>query len=61
MTVMYVCEIEKGIYRTFTKESILKKFLSDKTTDWLKDFFDNGNEIGVAGKHYSYVDCLNLM
>jgi hypothetical protein len=59
-----------GIVRSFTSESKLIEWLEDRNWDcgsseafseWLNDFFENGNEIEVCGESYSYLDCIELI
>ena len=70
MTTLYVCNIEDGVCRTFTNVSVLKRWLENKRWEcnspeefskWLKDYFENGNEISVHGEQYTFWDCLELI
>lgn len=70
MTTYYGFEMEDGICRTFTSVSVLVKWLENKNFEcgspeafskWLENYFENGNEISVHGKHYSYLDCIELI
>ena len=70
MAILYVCEIEDGVCRTFTNVSVLKRWLENKRWEckspeefskWLQDYFENGNEISVHGEQYTYWDCWELI
>lgn len=66
----YICEIEKGVCRTFTNVAALKRWLEARNfeagspeafSEWLQNYFDDGNEISVHGEHYDYCTCAELI
>lgn len=70
MTKFYEFELENGICRTFTSVSSLRTWLKRKMdesgnpeafTEWLTNYFDEGNEISVHGEQYDFWSCLELV
>lgn len=70
MTKFYGFELEEGICRTFTSVSILRKWLENKNyecgspeafSEWLTNYFEEGNEISVHGEQYDFWSCLELV
>ena len=70
MTTFYGFSLEAGICRTFTNVSVLRRWLEQKNfecgspeafSEWLHNYFDEGNEISVHGEHYDFYDCLELV
>ena len=70
MTRFYGFELGNGICRTFTSVSVLREWLKNKSyecgsseafSEWLTNYFENGNEISVHGEHYDFWDCFELI
>ena len=70
MTKFYGFELEEGICRTFTSISSLRRWLENKNyecgspeafSEWLTNYFEEGNEISVHGEQYDFWSCLELV
>lgn len=70
MTKFYGFELEEGICRTFPSVSILRKWLENKNyecgspeafSEWLTNYFEEGNEISVHGEQYDFWSCWELV
>lgn len=70
MTKFYGFELEDGICRTFTSVSSLRRWLENKNyecgspeafSEWLTNYFEEGNEISVHGEQYDFWSCWELV
>ena len=70
MATFYICDLERGICRTFTSVSTLRRWIETKRqecesgeafSEWLQNYFEDGNEISVHGEHYDFWDCYELV
>ncbi len=70
MTKFCGFELEKGICRTFTAVSVLRSWLKRKMdecgspeafSEWLTNYFEEGNEISVHGEQYDFGACRELV
>lgn len=70
MTKFYGFELEDGICRTFTSVSVLRRWLKRKNhecgspeafSEWLTNYFKEGNEISVHGEQYDFRSCWELV
>lgn len=62
--------IIKGIEKTFSSKASLEKWLDDKNfecgspeafSEWLENYFNNGNTISVHGELYDYLSCMEIL
>lgn len=70
MTSLYAINLECGVCRTFTSVSTLRRWLENKNqecgngeafSEWLQNYFDEGNEISVHGEQYDFWACYELI
>lgn len=70
MTKFYGFELEDGICRTFTSVSSLRRWLERRMdecgspeafSEWLTNYFEEGNEISVHGEQYDFWACWELV